>query len=271
MRQEQAAQARQDAEAAKKGAFASLEPIQKELDINVKLSQDLERLTKAQGALATRLESQKKRLQELEEEFALNRKRVETSVLTQALSLTLREQRQALPSLSQYRRDSMKRHQELAEVGEAEMDVEKQLRALTYVDAETDRIFRTLSPLPPRDAASAKGKIETLLLDRRGLLEKLDSSYRRYVKDLQTLEFTEQQMVLRASEYADFLDAHLLWIRSSRLIRGTDIANLPKAVFWAINPLNWFRVLQDVGEELLRNPASWQTEHGFLGHLWSWL
>ena len=262
LRQEHATQAREDAEAAKKEAPASLAPIQKELDINIKFSQDLERLTKAQTALAARLESQKKRLQELEEEFALNRKRVETSVLTQALSLTLREQRQALPSLSQYRRDSLKRHQELAEVGEAEMDAEKQLRALTHVDAETDRILRTLGPLPQRDAASAKGKIETLLLDRRGLLEKLESSYRRYVKDLQTLEFTEQQLVSRAGEYADFLDAHLLWIRSSRLIRGTDIANLPKAVLWAINPLHWFRVLEELGEGVLRKPTSWVL--GFL-------
>ncbi len=87
LRQDQAAQARAEAEAAKKKAPPALEPIQKELDINIKLSQDLEKLTREQGALAVRLESQKKRLQELEEEFALNRKRVETSVLTQTLSL----------------------------------------------------------------------------------------------------------------------------------------------------------------------------------------
>ncbi len=254
--QDQATQARQDAEAAKKEA-SSLAPVQKELEVNVKFSQDLERLTQRQASLVTRLESQKKRLQELEEEFALTRKRVETSVLTQALSFTLREQRQALPSLSQYRRDSLKRHQELAEVSEAEMDAEKQLKALTHVDAETDRILRSLGLLSPRDAASAKAKIENLLLDRRGLLEKLESSYRRYVKDLQTLEFTEQQLVSRAGEYADFLDAHLLWIRSSRLIRGTDIANLPKAVLWAINPLNWFRVLEALGQGALQNPSSW--------------
>jgi potassium efflux system protein len=257
LRQDQATQARQDAEAAKKQAFASLAPIQKELDINVKLSQDLERLTQRQASLVTRLESQKKRLQELEEEFALTRKRVETSVLTQALSFTLREQRQALPSLSQYRRDSLKRHQELAEVGEAEMDAEKQAKSLTHVDAETDIILRSLGPLSPRDAASTKAKIENLIMDRRGLLEKLESSYRRYVKDLQTLEFTEQQLVSRAGEYADFLDAHLLWIRSSRLIRGTDIANLPKSVLWAINPLNWFRVLEELGHGALQNPSSW--------------
>jgi potassium efflux system protein len=257
LRQEQATQAREEAEAAKKGTPATLEPVQKELDINVKLSQDLERLTKKQASLAAKLESQKKRLQELEEEFALTRKRVETSVLTQTLSFTLREQRQALPSLSQYRRDSLRRHQELAEVGEAEMDVEKQAKALTHIDTETDIILRSLGPLSPRDAASAKARIENLLLDRRGLLEKLESSYRRYVKDLQTLEFTEQQMVSRAGEYADFLNAHLLWIRSSRLIRGTDIANLPKAVLWAINPLHWFRVLEALGQGALQNPSSW--------------
>ena len=257
MRQDQAAQARQDAEAARKLAPASLESIQKELDINIRLSHDLENLTGEQGALNLRLESQKKRLQELEEEFALNRKRVETSVLTQTLSLTLREQRQALPSLNQYRRDSMRRHLKLSEVGEAEMEAEKQLRALTHLEAETDRIMQSLAPLSMRDPASARAKIENLLLDRRGLLEKLESGYRRYVKDLQTLEFTEQQLVFRAGEYAEFLDAHLLWIRSSRLIRWNDIADLPKAVLWIINPLNWFRVLEELGQGLWRNPIPW--------------
>jgi potassium-dependent mechanosensitive channel len=257
LRQNQAAQERKDAEAAKKGAPAALEPIQKELDVNVNLSHDLEKLMKVQAALAAKLESQKKRLQELEEEFALNRKRVETWVLTQALSLSLREQRQALPSLSQYRRDSTKRHQELAEVGEAEMDAEKQLKALTPIDSETNRILRSLGPLPQRDAAPAIGRIETLLLDRRDLLEKLESGYRRYLRDLQDLEFTQQQLTMKAREYADFLDAHLLWIRSSPLIRGTDIANLPAALFWAINPLNWFRVLQDLGGAISRNLAAW--------------
>ena len=175
LRQDLATRAREGAEAAKKGTPAALESIQKELDINVKLSQDLESLTKRQIALAANLESQRMRLQELEEEFALTRKRIETAVLTQALSFTLREQRKALPSLSQYRRDSLKRQRELAEVGEAEMDAEKQLKALVYIDPEINRILRSLGPLLQRDAASVKGKIETLLLDRRDLLEKLES------------------------------------------------------------------------------------------------
>ncbi len=255
--EEQASRARKGAEAAKTEAPGTPEPVQKELDVNVKLSQDLERLTREQGGLATRLDSEKKRLQEIEDEFAQNRRRVERSVLTQVLSLTLREQRQALPSLSQYRRDSAKRQQDLTEVGEALLNVENLLRALVPPDAETDRILRSLGPLPPREAASSKAKIETLLLDRRELLKKLESSYRRYVKDLQNLEFTEQQLALRAREYADFLDAHLLWIRSSPLIRGGDFTNLPKAVFWAINPLNWFHVLQDLGDGMSRSPGSW--------------
>ncbi|MGE5840747.1 MAG: mechanosensitive ion channel domain-containing protein, partial [Deltaproteobacteria bacterium] len=120
-----------------------------------------------------------------------------------------------------------------------------------------NRILKHLGPLSPRDVESTKTRIENMLLDRRALLEKLESAYRRYVKDLQTLEFTEQQLVSRAGEYADFLDAHLLWIRSSRLIRGADIANLLQAVLWVINPLHWFRVLDDLGQGVFRNPTSW--------------
>ncbi len=137
------------------------------------------------------------------------------------------------------------------------MEVEKQSRALTHLEAETDRIIHSLGPLPMREPAAARARIENLLLDRRGLLEKLESGYRRYVKDLQTLEFTEQQLVLRAGEYANFLDAHLLWIRSSRLVRWSDIANLPQAALWILNPLNWFKVLEELGQSLLRNPTPW--------------
>jgi potassium efflux system protein len=255
--QEQASRARAEAEAAKKEAPGTPEPVQKELDINVKLSQDLERISQEQGALATTLESQKKRLQEMEEEFALNRRRVDSAVLTQTLSLTLREQRQALPSLSQYRRDSAKRQEELADVGEALLEVEKLRRALTPLDSERDKILQSLGPLPPHEATLLKKQIETLLLDRQELLEKLESGYRRYVKGLQTLEFTEQQLAMRAREYADFLDAHLLWIKSSRLTQGKDFKILPQAVLWAVNPLNWFLVLQDLGGAMSSNPASW--------------
>ena len=255
--QEQASQARAEAEAAQKEAPGTPKPVQKELDINVKLSQDLEKITQEQAALATRLESQKKRLQEMEEEFALNRRRVESSVLTQTLSLTLREQRQALPSFSQYRRDSAKRQQELDEVGEALLEVEKLRRALTPLDAERDRILQSVGPLPAHEAALLKKQVETLLQDREQLLQKLESGYRRYVKGLQTLEFTEQQLTMKAREYADFLDAHLLWIRSSRLTQGKDFKTLAQAVLWAINPLNWFLVLQDLGGALSSNPAAW--------------
>lgn len=157
LRQDQATQAREEAEAAKRGIFATVEPIQKELDINVKLSQDLERSAKRQALLVERLEGQKNGL-------------LESSLLTPALSLTLREQRQALPSLIQYRRDSRKRHLELSEVGEAMVDVENRLRALTPIDAEADRILRTLGLLSPLDADLAKAKIQTLLLDRRELI-----------------------------------------------------------------------------------------------------
>jgi potassium-dependent mechanosensitive channel len=257
LRQEQAAQARKGAEAEKKDAPTTLEPIQKELDINVKFSQDLERISERQASLTAELESQKKLLAELEEEFALSRKRVESSVLTDTLSFALRKQRQVLPRQNQYRWNSAKRRQELAQVIEAQMDVENQLKALTHLDEETDQILRSLDPLSARDADSAKIKIETLLSSRHELLEKLELSYRRYSKDLQDIEYTEQTLLARAGEYADFLDAHLLWIRSFRFISWTDIANLPEAVIWAINPLHWFRLLGELGLGVLRNPTSW--------------
>ena len=89
-------------------------------------------------------------------------------------------------------------------------------------------------------------KARPLLLDRRDLLAKLENTYRRYYQKLQSMEFTEQRISSLIDEYADFLDGHLLWMRSSRIIGPTDLGYLPAALFWVASPNNWWLLFKDL-------------------------
>lgn len=83
---------------------------------------------------------------------------------------------------------------------------------------------------PDKNRAELEDKIRSLLVGRRDLVENLQKNYRRYYKNLQTLEFTEQKLAALTTEYANFLDEHLFWIRSSRIIGSKDLSKIPSAV-----------------------------------------
>ena len=102
--------------------------------------------------------------------------------------------------------------------------------------------------------AEWEDKIQALLTDRRNHLEKLLAAYRRNYKNLQSIEFTEQQLAVATAEYGDFLDGHLLWIRSSRIFRPTDLRNLPRVIMWLTSPYNWGQLLRDSADSFDRNP-----------------
>jgi len=253
----EAEKARQEAEEAKEKAFALPLEIQEQFDINVKLGEDLAKLTLSETELKKRLQRKQGLLKELEDEFSLARRRVETTVLTEAIGLALRGQRKMLPDLRTYRRDSAQRQLKMTEIHEAQLTIDAQRRALTDIEIETDRLIQRIKHLSDTELDLLRKKIRLLLGDRRELLKKLETSYRRYFKNLENLEFNDQQIVTRANEFAEFLDIHLLWIRSSKILGPSDIKNLPAAVGWLGSLDNWKRVGQAVAKAFRRSPELW--------------
>ena len=104
-------------------------------------------------------------------------------------------------------------------------------------------------------------------MDRRDLLDKLQSNYRRYYKNLQTIEFTEQRLATLTPEYTDFLDGNLLWIRSSRITGPKDLKALPSALFWILDPRNWWLVLKDLITSFKYMPILWIPGLALVGAL----
>ena len=127
----------------------------------------------------------------------------------------------------------------MSEVREAQIELDHQRLDLANLDSELDRIMGSVGSLAGDNLVQLKSDVRKLLTDRRVLVEKLQSGYLRYLGDLQNLEYTEQQLAAGAEAFAEFLDRHLLWIRSSKPLGFEDLKRLPIAIGWMLAPPNW--------------------------------
>ena len=193
----------------------------------------------------------------LEEEFAIVHEQVKYPIHTETIGLALLEQRQALPSILNYRRESAQRQVLMGKIRSTQINLDRQRRELADLDQAIKRVIESSEVGPKADIEYLTTELRRLLTDRRDVLKKLQAGYQRLFKDIQSLEFIEQEIAARAEEEARFLDGHLLWMRSAKTIGLKDFQNLPGALGWIINPHNWWQVVQDSGRSFRRNPVAW--------------
>jgi potassium efflux system protein len=256
-RQQEATRKRTVAEKAKKEAPELIPVVQEQYDINIKLGKQLEKLTREEARLVQTLGNLQAQWKELEEEVVIARDRVGNVALTEAIGLALREQRRLLPSVDAYRTDSKERQLRMSEINEAQIELDRKRRELTNIEPLISEVVGSASFLSRDETEKLASEMRNLLIDQRELVEKLQNGYTRAFKVLRNMEFTEQQLVNKANEYAEFLDRHLLWIRSSKPINMNDLANTGVALGWFSNTNSWRQFLQDVKTSFRRNLSIW--------------
>ena len=245
-RQEEASQARKDAEASINIAEDLPLVVREQYDLNIRFAKELEQLTIDETQAAQKLVELQSKLKALQEEFAQIRQWVQGISLSKTMGSSLRQRRLELPGPQSYRRNSAQRQIIIDQVNDAQFSIEVKQNDLVDIKAETGRILQLLTETDETNAAEWEDRVEALLLDRRNLLDTLQNSYRRYYQNLQSIEFTEQRMSSLIQEYARFLDGHLLWSGSAKVIGPTHFRDLPAAFLWLVNPKSWWLVLKDL-------------------------
>ena len=254
-RQHEAKQAVSGAAVAKYGANRLPEPIQKEFDENIRLAKTLDKVVKEEATATEDIGKKEARIKALEQEFSLARELVKTGVRSEAIGMALREQHRSLPSFSGYRQDSARRQVKMSNIQGARIEVERQLRTLADLGAETSRILQSAGPIPEAQQDALRDKVSVMLTDRRELFEKLLTGYQRYFDLLQNLEYIDQRLVKHSEEFRAFLNLNLMWISSSKFLGPSDLMHLPAAVGWVLNPVHWWQLLQGIGTSFMRSPV----------------
>ena len=257
LRELEAKKERVVAEQAKELAVDLPPVFQKQYDITIELGKMLEKVTAEEARIREKLELQQTGLKQLEEDFVMAREQVKYPWHTETIGLALREQRRTLPSIENFRRDSGRRRVQMGEARGMLLNLDRQRRELADLDKVVDQIIQSESELQDTDLDLLKTELRRLLSDRREIVKKLQAGYQRFFKNIQSLEFIEQQIASKAQEEALFLDEHLLWIRSAKSIGIQDLQNLPLALKWIFSPHNWWQVVQNLVRSLMRNPVLW--------------
>jgi potassium efflux system protein len=256
-RQTEAAQTREDAQDAIVEVPLLPKIVQDQFDFNIQLSTELEKITREETVLAGKYEGYQSRLKALEEEFDTAKKRVESTVLTQAIGLALRKQRLNLPSADQYFAGSDARQIKMSEVSEKQIELDQLQRELSDPKALADSVIDSISFLSDVDRKSLDSKIQELITNRLDIIHKLQSGNDRIFKLIQDIEFTEQQLVNTAEEFGELLDRHLLWIRSSKPVGIGDIKKLQVSLRFFLNPDSWGQLFKDLGRSFHQKTTIW--------------
>ena len=256
-RRQEAFQTREDAQDASVKVSLMPKAVQEQFAINIQLSADLEKLAIEEAELTENHEKYQARVELLEEEFDTAKKRVEFAVITEAIGLALRKQRQNLPSSNQYLAGSEARQIRMSEISEKQIKLDGLLRDLSDPKDLVDRLIGSVGNLSRVEQASLQLKIQELIGNRLDIIQNLKSGYDRIFNLMQNNEFIEQELVSTAEDFGELLDRHLLWIRSSKPVSFNDLEGLEVSLGWFFNSTYWEQLIKDIGRSFHQKPVGW--------------
>ncbi|MEM9660180.1 MAG: hypothetical protein AAF961_17585, partial [Planctomycetota bacterium] len=211
---------------------------------NQRLAEQWKAITDKLADVDRQLDDANEQLNALVEEVDNNQKMIELNELSEAAGALLREQRNELPDLRVLRRKRALRDEEKSEVSYRLYELHDQRSELADLDQRADEIISELdSP-----TAEEQDEVRRLLEMERKLLDDLIDDYSEYSTKLNRIASVEEQLRRTTQEFAQFINARVLWIRSCHALKLSDLAPAAGATRWTLDPLHW----RDAGRAILK-------------------
>ncbi len=240
IKREEAEKARRAAEQAQREAIGKHPAIKQVADENAKLSTDLANIVEQDQQANDVMSRLGERLDQLTTQFKDAKERIEKTGLNETLGRILRDQRNSLPNINRFERDSNERSKRLAVVSNEKIDLDQRRRKLSDVQsAVADRMTSIESSLDPDQRDEIEAELQKLLASQKELLDKLGPEYADYINTLGALDFKQRQLIDRADEFAEFLDKRLLWIPSAQPVNSQTLDQFVGGLKALVSPNNW--------------------------------
>jgi potassium efflux system protein len=180
----------------------------------------------------------------LAKNFAAVQERARIVGFTGPVGALLRKQKLELPDKS-FHREKIRARQD--EIGATQLRlIELEDERASLVDpaaAARTRVESEAPDLPAEEAEKIAAGLTALLEARRTYIDTLLADYDSYFLALVDLDTKERELLARTSEFGDFIDTHVLWIRSTRALDWRTLADATAAFAWLIRPENGARLL----------------------------
>ncbi|MEJ2705579.1 MAG: hypothetical protein P8Z79_24330, partial [Sedimentisphaerales bacterium] len=258
-----------EAEAAKKEAIRAVEQTKYAHAAIQAIAEENAKLAGTQASLAARVQTVTQyseqidtKLRDIQKNLAEMRAKVGAAgQVTDAMGMILLGQREKLPNVGPNKRQMRDRPAEIAFAQFQGMERDRQWSELRDFSDEVDSILAQLDPKVGEAQREAIKKEAAGYYDtQRKLLRAIADLYGNYSTNLANLDAKERQYVETVRAYEDFIDANILWVKSSPALRPSDLRTSAFALAWLLSPANWHNSLAALWADFLHNIALYLAE-----------
>ena len=216
---------------------------------NIRLSKHLKTLTRSYQNTLKAVDRESELNKKLSQNYENALKQQESLISRRTFSQVLREQWRTLPPMDVYQNRMAKREEHLVDASDRQI---RQYRTLQMLSDKKEYIASL--PLLPETYKTIEKELNQLLDSQIGLLTQIIELEEKYILSLSELDFTEQNLLNVATKFKVLIDENLLWERSSKLISFEDFGDLWQEVTFFLNPKRWYSIITSMLEQFLYKP-----------------
>ncbi len=194
-------------------------------------------------------------LEQLKKDFQRAGEKVSKAGHSATVGLMLRKQRDKLPSLRKCDERLRFVGREMPKANLERMELEEERAALGDMESALPLVLSTLDLSNTRTSKPyLEQTARELLTSKRDVLDKLVNDYDTYLGDLSELEVGNRGLIDQVRVFSDYIDEHVLWIRSSDRI-GLDTFSQARDGFVEAAQLGpWIELAKTCGIDAVRRP-----------------
>jgi potassium efflux system protein len=219
---------------------------------NVRLAEESQKLSKPIETAEQELKKANSALETLTKQFAQIKQKADGVGLTNPIGQLLRKQRAALPDPPQRSVDASS--QVIDEVQFRMYELDELRSSLANPEPIIQDILKHAPPTMSEESRRLLEKESREVLEnKQASLDTLHRNLSNYGDTLLELVLTQRKLIALLSEYAQYIDERVLWIRSSKPLAAGDVFR-GRAIEWTVRPSNWMQVASALWSDARGNP-----------------
>lgn len=184
------------------------------------------------------------------------RDKVKYAGTTSSTGILLRKQREELPSVEDFERRAALVEEELPRMHLQLVEWKKLKREVADPAEAANQIADQFAELQNQFGRNQVVEVTTRLYeDRRGLLDNAIADQDTYLQKLNELDLANQTLREEVLEFREFLDQHILWMRSGETLAGGDLRQAYGGLLEILSPARWKEVFHVLLGDLAKTPS----------------
>ena len=215
--------------------------------LNVELVQQFIEVSKRLATVTDQADKAKRKLETITSDYKTSRERVEAVGLNETLGLMFRRSKS---SLAHDRRNLIPDGtlQEEIQLNQVELfRLQDLTKGATETMASVDQLLEE-NGVNANVTSPLQKPAKELLQQRREILTPLAQTRTELFNRMVTLDTDRRKIVNEIDDYTNYINEHVLWIRSGAMIGRDDLTSLEQAAKWLVAPKNW----QDIPASFIR-------------------